>query len=350
MPATWVTTGSSWVRFIEHHRVVGSEQVAVAEQVDAVQVLVGHDDSSPRRAGTSLLGEAVVALGATLGADALGTAHRHRRPHPRVGRDRQLGTVAGTRSGCPLLDVCELTLARQLCGGCGAAREVEVLLRALAEAVAAQVVVAALEDFPPHWASEPLGHASGHEREILADELILQCQGRSGDDDALARGHSERGGHQVGERFADAGARLAQQRAPVADCFVHGGCHLGLTGPLLAAARELGDDLVERRSGVGDLRRRRIGSWGKVPRLGSGVVGHLPPDGRGLPAGATVGDEPPAIVCVSEIGRTRPRRQGFYPAQCEFGCGNRPVAPADPRGLCDGRQRTLGPSARAAAH
>ena len=136
----------------------------------------------------------------------------------------------------------------------------------VAEAVVAQVVVASLQDLPPDGASELLGHPGSHERQVSADELVLQRQRRGGDHDSLAGSRSDGGRYQVGQRFAHAGACLAQQRAPVSHRVVHRGRHLVLAGSLLTATGKSCDHLAECRSGaVG------TGCWGKVPRL----VGHL---------------------------------------------------------------------------
>ena len=92
---------------------------------------------------------------------------------------------------------------------------------------------------PPTWVVE--------EGQVLAGQLILQRLGRRGHHDPDAGDH---GRDQVGERLAGAGPGLDDQVAAGLDGVGHGLGHGPLAVAHLAAAGELGHDLLQ---GLGDL-------------------------------------------------------------------------------------------------
>ncbi len=82
---------------------------------------------------------------------------------------------------------------------------------------------------------------AGENREILADELLLEIDGVGRHDGPLAvlAGPHERR-HQIGERLADAGAGLEQADAAVVVEVRHVGRHVALAGAVLEAPEGAG--------------------------------------------------------------------------------------------------------------
>ena len=83
----------------------------------------------------------------------------------------------------------------------------------------------------------------GQERQVLARQLVLEGLGRRRDDDPLA---ALQGGHEVGERLADAGARLDHEMVLVDDGPTDRLGHRLLTGTDLTAAGESCGDAAQR--------------------------------------------------------------------------------------------------------
>ena len=84
------------------------------------------------------------------------------------------------------------------------------------------------------------------ERDVLADELLLQADGVRGDDDASLGGGT--GGldrrHEIREALADAGARLDHQVPRAAQGVGDGVGHAQLLGPRLVIRQAPGDCAV----------------------------------------------------------------------------------------------------------
>ncbi len=118
-----------------------------------------------------------------------------------VGQVLDLAAVAGLGARGPGLDGAE---ERDLVQPAEAAR-----LREGTEAQQAEVVPAALHHRDVQVAAE----RPGQERDVLADELLLQVLGAGGDDHAPPQLHR---GQQVGEGLAGARPGLRQQHAAVA--------------------------------------------------------------------------------------------------------------------------------------
>ena len=75
-------------------------------------------------------------------------------------------------------------------------------------------------------------------RQVALDELVLQGEGRGGDDDALVVDQRR---HEVGQRLAGAGAGLDEQVALGAERLGDGLGHRDLPAALAAAERRDGD-------------------------------------------------------------------------------------------------------------
>jgi len=108
----------------------------------------------------------------------------------------------------------------------------------LQEALAAEVVRAAFEHCPAHRSLE----ATGHEREVLVGELVLQSLCRRGHDDALGREHSR---NEIGERLACTRAGGHGDIASGGECLGDRLGHLELAGPKLAGRKRRHDALQQ---------------------------------------------------------------------------------------------------------
>ena len=111
------------------------------------------------------------------------------------------------------------------------------------------------------------GERAAQQRQVLADQLLLEVDGVGADDRALAVGaRPGQRRHQVGERLADARARLEQEDAAVVVAVGDVGGHVPLGGPVLILAehRRHGAVLaegvyhVERVDAHGGLRVRNL--------------------------------------------------------------------------------------------
>ena len=91
------------VCLVDDHHVVVGQQREVLERVDGEQGMVGDHDVHLARLLAGLLGEAVVAVRAALGADALPGADRHLAPRPFVHAGHQFVAVAGGGVSGPLV-------------------------------------------------------------------------------------------------------------------------------------------------------------------------------------------------------------------------------------------------------
>ena len=110
------------------------------------------------------------------------------------------------------------------------------LLARLIEAREAHVVPPALEQ-RERGGVLAAPERAGQDRQVLADELLLQVDRIGRDDGALAvlaRPHQRR--HQVGERFPHAGAGFEHPHAAVVVQIGDVGGHVALAGPVLEAA------------------------------------------------------------------------------------------------------------------
>ena len=114
---------------------------------------------------------------------------------------------------------------------------------------AAQIVVAAFEQFDARRDAERLGH----ERDVLAHELFLQRDRGRRDDDLLAA--TQRRG-EVGQRFADAGAGFNERVGALEKSALDQARHLDLAGARLEAGQR--------------SRERPIGREDRVERLSPG--------------------------------------------------------------------------------
>ena len=80
-------------------------------------------------------------------------------------------------------------------------------------------------------------------REVLEEKLFLEVLGAGGDDDALAALAGEaKGGEEVGEGFAGAGAGLDDKVAVIVEGGLDGSGHLVLAGAVLECEGRLGEE------------------------------------------------------------------------------------------------------------
>ena len=191
------------VGLVEHHRHrARATECPAGGQAQPVVVLVGDHDVGRRRPLAGLLGEAVGPLGAAGRPRALVGPDRDRRPDVVRGSRIELLPVAVGRLGGPGPDLGQVVV------GVAPAEELELFVSLgplqLGQALAAQVVAAALEQGHGDRPIEGLGH-HGH---VAVDQLGLQGDGGRCHHGSLAAGHD---GHQVGQRLSGAGTGLDQQ-------------------------------------------------------------------------------------------------------------------------------------------
>ena len=192
------------VGLVEDQGVVVGDDRAVASvlhrEVRAEQVMVDDDEVGFQGALAHARDPAGVEVGAGL-PDAVLAGRGDLAPEVgAVGQVLDLAAVARLRPRGPGLDGAE---EGDLVEAAEAARLAERLV-----AEEAEVVAAALHDRDAEVAAE----GAGQERDVLAEELLLEVLGAGGDDDAAAQLHR---GQQVGQGLAGAGAGLGQQHAAV---------------------------------------------------------------------------------------------------------------------------------------
>ncbi len=226
--------GGQLVGLVDHHDVVLRDHRHALDGVDGEQRVVGDDQLGLGGLLLGALGEALVRERAALGAEAVAVVDRDLPPHL-VGVLGRRVPVAGSLGLRLLLGP---RPQRQHLAAHGAARHLDegtlVVGHALADPVQAGVVGAALEDGVLRLAVQHVVGGLEQRRDVALDELVLQGQGRGGDDHAPV---VEQGRDEVGQRLAGAGAGLDQQVLPARHRPGDGLGHLDLPGPLLAAER-----------------------------------------------------------------------------------------------------------------
>jgi len=229
---------------------------ATAGQVGPVEVGVDHDDVGLGGTGPGVLGEAVPPGRATEGPRALPRRSRDHGPRPEVGLEGELGPVAGGRVPGPAHQAAHLVGDSRRVRGIGLGRRGQGVVGVgrvgrtggqgqlatdatdLADPLATDVVAPTLQ----HGEGQPVVGGCGHQREILAGQLILEGFGGRGHHHPFA---GQGGGHQVGEGLAGAGAGLHDQVAPAGHRRCHRGGHLDLSGTGFAAPGEAGGHTVQ---------------------------------------------------------------------------------------------------------
>src|SRR5579884_2120816 len=175
------------MRFVEDHEVVGGEQRAAADEIEEEQRVVDDDDVGEAR-GVALLEEKAVGEARAVLADAVVGVERL----PVVGSrgEVQFGAIARLGALGPRPQPLERERGRD-----------QPRRALLLELRLAQVVVAAFEQHDARVDAE----GARDERDVLADELLLQ-RDRSGRDDHTGARAQRR--DEVRERLADAGSGL----------------------------------------------------------------------------------------------------------------------------------------------
>ena len=232
------------MRFVEHQAAIGRQHGGLEpvvgrdphREIGREQVVVHHDDVGLGGAAPRLEQEAALEVG-TLEPRAQVRLRRDGVPYLRrrlVGQVRE-AAIAGARR--PRGQGLEL----------GSARVVEhrVLPGArLLEPRQAQIVAPPLEQREARRVVSG-GESARQDRQVLADELLLQVDRVCGHDGALAvlpRPHERR--HEVGERLANAGPRLEQCHSAVVVHVGRVGRHIALARPVLERAQHAGDGPV----------------------------------------------------------------------------------------------------------
>ena len=129
-------------------------------------------------------------------------------------------------------------MRRRGCSSPGLARggEDALLVEGLAQPRSAEIIAAALDEDGLRLLLEELLDY----RDVLVDELLLKVYRRRGDDDALlVLDRPGEGGHEVGEGFADSGAGLGREDAPVVEGARHVARQANLAFPRLVAGDEV---------------------------------------------------------------------------------------------------------------
>ena len=233
---------------VEDHGVVLAEEATADAGVQAVEVHVGDDQLRLAGPLEGPFGQAGVAVVARRRARALPRTDGDEGPQADVDRDGGIGEVAGTAGG-GRAGTAGVGRRRLRPLGQGEQRGPAVIDDQLALVAAggfgqlgqAEVVRPALQDGRIGGRRQD----PGHERDVLADELVLERLAGGGDDDALAR---ECRRHQVGERLSDAGTgfddEVAASRQGVGDGLTH--VELGIA---LLAVGKAGDEGRQRLTG-----------------------------------------------------------------------------------------------------
>lgn len=231
------------MRLVDDQHLVLRKDRRTLDGVDGEQRVVGDDDLGELGALTGHLREALRAVGALRGSQALPGGHRHLRPGPVGDTRREVVPVAGLGLVRPVPQP-EQILA-QLARGCGRLELVEealllVLRDTFMESVQAQVVRPALEHRELGAATQQRMQRVDRTRQVPLHELALEGQRGGRDHDALPVREC---GHEVAERLTGAGAGLDQQMGSVVDRLGDGFGHGHLAGALRAA--DSGDGSVQ---------------------------------------------------------------------------------------------------------
>ena len=234
--------GDELVGLVEHDGVALRQHLHTGEHVEGEQRVVGHDDIGLLRRLARLLAEAVDPVRAPA-AEALPGADRHLAPGAVLDREGHLVPVAARGLARPLTQLEHLGTQA---GGGTVEQGLRLVLprpRTAVHLLQADVVATALRQRVRRGPAQDRGQGLHQARQVLVDELGLQCLGGGGHHDPLA---GRERGHQVGQRLAGAGAGLHEQ---VLARSQRGGDrldHVPLAGPLLRP-RHGGQGGVERR-------------------------------------------------------------------------------------------------------
>ena len=223
-------------------------------------MMVHDDDVRLRRVASRLEQEALLEVRA-LHARAQSRLGRHLVPHLGARRRREVGERSVLRALGPRRDRRELV-------GHAVVEQLRRAARRLLEPRLAEVVAPSLQQREAH---RLIAQRLREERQILADELLLQVDRVRRHDRALAiRRRPAQRGHEIAERLADAGARLEQPDAAlVVDARDRRG-HLALARAVLVARDARARSRPSGPRSCADARR--------VERLRDSVPRHLDDD------------------------------------------------------------------------
>lgn len=220
------------VGLVDHDRVVVGDHRDVLDRVDREEGVVGDDEVAALRLLLGQLGEALLTERALRRAEALTVVDRDLPPLA-VGVAGRVVTLAAA-AGLGLLLRPRPQLEDLL--GHRPHRHVDegalVVGDAGADAVEAGVVGAALEHRVGRVEAGDVLDRLDQPREVALDELVLEGEGRGGDDDALVVEHR---GDEVAQRLAGAGAGLDEEVTPLGHRLGDLGGHLHLAVALLPA-------------------------------------------------------------------------------------------------------------------
>ena len=210
------------MRLVDDEDLVVGKDSGIAGHDHAEHGVVGDHEVGPGRGGAGQLGEALGLQGAGL-PQALGPGDGDLRPGALGDAGDEVVAITGIGPGRPLAQANHLLpqtrvgpVARcRLSNGIADAEEsglVLVLRVAAGQAVAAQVVLPALEQ--SHFGAgtgDPLDGV-GSQGRVLGEDLPLEGQGCGGDHDPASGLHGvNHGGHQVAQGLSGSGAGLNQE-------------------------------------------------------------------------------------------------------------------------------------------
>ena len=216
------------MRFVQNDRIGARQQIAEAlileREIRQQQMVVHHHDLRGLGLAPSLEHMAAGELRALLPQTVFAGRGDHR-PDRRllrhVGELRQVARLGGRGPS---------RHAREHPRRAALTELERALLSGQLQAVPAQIVDASLEQ--RHLHRQPQG--SGEQRQIAAEQLVLQ-RARAGGDDHAARRQQRR--HEVGEGLAGAGPRLDDERLAARERKAHRLGHCGLLRPIGVAGQ-----------------------------------------------------------------------------------------------------------------
>ena len=210
------------VGFVEDDEVVREEITALAflllfrrAEEHEEEGVIDHDDVGGEEPLARLLEETAVGLSARLGGAEVRFA-AYLRPDFRIGLEREIAERSVFRPFRPLREAQEFGLL-------GGGEEFCRLLQGAFEAAGAKVILPAFHERGLELDRQDLFQ----DRDVFIEQLLLQRDRLRGDDGFfLLLKRVKDGGHEIGDRFPDAGARLDHEMLLLVERLGDGARHL----------------------------------------------------------------------------------------------------------------------------